>query len=106
MNIEELHEQLANAAIEFHDAIRKVVQDLPDADLPILAQECRKLAEPTEMRNFPMPEWATIAGIIDTEYQNRIAHEDAIAHMEKTGEKYYCPKCKGACTPEHLAGLD
>lgn len=106
MNIEELHNQLATVAIEFHDGIRKVVQDIPDAELPLLVQECRKLAEPTSDRSFPMPEWNIIASIIDTEHRNRLLHEEARAYMEKTGATVYCPKCNGACTPEHLAELD
>ena len=106
MNLDELHEKLAKVTLEWHDAIRGVVEPLTDDELLALVQECRRLAEPTEERNFPMPEWGLIAHIIESEYGTRTMLKKAVAHMEATGEGVYCVHCGGACTPEHLAELD
>jgi hypothetical protein len=106
MNLDELHEQLAKAAIEYHDNIRAIVQPLSDEDLLVLVKECRRLAEPTDTRNFAMPEWDLIAGIIATEHATRVSMKKATEYMEATGETSYCVHCGGACTPEHLAELD
>jgi len=105
-------EAIAGHLVALSDAIRGVVKDLSDEDVLRLADLCDEEGRPGEdpfgrgiCKNFPMPEWAEVAKTLRAEVGARRMHRDAVSYMGKTGASYYCPRCRGECTPEHLAEL-
>lgn len=105
-------EALAGLLIDLKDKIRESVKDLPDEEVLRLADFCVKASEPGpdpfgrgSSKNFPMPKWAEVAGVLRGEVGMRRAIREAEEYIERTGASYYCLHCHGECTPEHLATL-
>lgn len=79
--------KLAEAMIGFHDTIKEIVKDLPDEAFGPLIAECRRESLPDESKNFPIPEWETIAEQIEFELGMRRQFRRAAA----CGAAIYCP---------------
>lgn len=92
-----LQETIGKALLEFHDKIKEVCSSLSDDEMLELSDVYLANAKPNKSRNFSMPIYDLIAKRIQYELSLRIVFRNAEEYMNRTGEKYYCLACAGAC---------
>jgi hypothetical protein len=99
---QETKDKLATAMLDYHDRIIAIVDALPDDQVKRVVEMCRREGGITESHNFEMPEWTLIASLLESELGMRTLCREAEAYMKRTGESYYCARCRGRCLPDHI----
>lgn len=92
-----LQDQVGEAIMGLHDAIKNICESLTDEEIRELANHFYTEAKPTDTHNFPMPIYHEIAEMVEAEVNYRRAFKRA----KESGEKFYCVYCGGACQPDH-----
>lgn len=110
--LEEKFEMLARCCMDFKDAVCAVTEGISDDEVLRLAALASKNSHPGEdvfsrgsSKNFSIPLWEEVAKTLRFEIAMRQVQHEAVAYMERTGKTSYCLRCRGECTPEHLAEL-
>jgi len=103
MNDTLMHD-LAQAMVEYQNRISEIICTWSDDQIEACVARCRREAhpQPGDSHNFEMPEWDYVAGLLLRDLYFRRVCAKAAAYTAHTGESYYCVRCEGACTPEHL----
>ncbi len=95
--IDPIHQKIDDAIWALYNTITKIAEPLSDLEVAELAKHYRTEALPSQLSETGYQMYKEIAEHLEANLVFRIILKKGAEYMERTGEKFYCVACDGAC---------